>query len=158
MSSRLSYAQYSPKMIQKLVDLSAQARQGSIETTLYDLVQIRASQLNECTFCVDMHVKEAKIHGERELRLYHVAVWRESTLFTSQERAALELTEHLTKLPVGGISDALYGLLKEHFSDQQIVDLTYAIGLINVWNRMNAVFRTTPGSLDKMYNLEKAGL
>jgi AhpD family alkylhydroperoxidase len=125
---------------------------------MIDLVQTRASQLNGCTFCVDMHVKEAKIHGERELRLYHLPVWRESTLFTDKERAALEWTEILTKVSSSGVSDAEYSAAREHLTDKEIVDLTFAIGIINVWNRFNAAFRGQHGTLDKMYGLDKAGL
>lgn len=158
MKQRLNYAEFAPKTIQKLVDFSMATKDSSLSPLMIDLIQTRASQINGCTFCVDMHVKEAKIHGERELRLYHLAVWRESYLFTEKERAALEFTEILTKVTPEGVSDEQYAKLKEHFSDKEIVDLTFSIGVINVWNRMNAVFRSKPGQLDRMYGLDKAGL
>lgn len=158
MSNRIQYGKFSPKSMQKLMELSMVAKEGSIDRKIIDLVNIRASQMNQCTFCLDMHTKEAKIHGEQELRVYHIPVWRESPLFTPKERVALEFTESLTQIERTGISDDLYNRVREHFTDQEVVDLTYLIGLINLWNRMNAVFHTVPGSLDKMFGLDKSGL
>ena len=106
MSQRINYFKVSPELSGKLFEFS-RAIKGSLDPGLIDLVNIRASQLNGCAFCVDMHSKEAKIHGEHELRLYHVAIWWESTLFTERERAALEWTEAVTKLPPHGIDDEL---------------------------------------------------
>ena len=108
MTQRLNYGQQSPEIFKKLIDLSAAVKQSSIDAGLLHLVDMRVSQLNGCAFCLDMHVKEAKIHGESELRLYHVAIWRESNLFVPRERAALAWTEAVTRLPEGGISDELY--------------------------------------------------
>lgn len=144
--------------MQKLMELSQATKESSLDKKMIDLVQLRASQLNHCAFCVDMHSKEAKLHGERELRLYHIPVWRESHLFTEKERIALEFTEALTQLENHGIADELYARVREHFNDQELVDLTYVVSVINVWNRMNAVFRTEPGAFDKMFGLDKAGL
>lgn len=158
MKQRLNYFEKSPKLGQKLMEFSALMKDSSLDAGLIDLIQTRASQVNGCTFCVDMHVKEAKIHGERELRLYHIPVWRESTLFSERERMALLMTEELTGLTYKGISDELYNKVKEQFSDQEITDLVYAIGIINIWNRLNATFHSVPGSLDKMFGLDKAGL
>ena len=158
MSNRVQYGKFSPKSMQKLMELSQVTKEGSIDRNLFDLVQLRASQLNHCTFCVDMHSKEAKIHGERELRLYHLSVWRESKLFSEKERVALEFTEALTQLKADGISDELYNKVREHFNEQEMVNLTYVVGVINIWNRMNAVFHSEPGSLDKYFGLDKAGL
>ncbi len=158
MSNRIQYSKFSPKSMQKLVELSMVTKESSLDAKLIDIVQLRASQLNHCSFCVDMHSKEAKIHGERELRLYHIPVWRESNLFTEKERVALEFTEALTHLENKGIDDDLYARVREHFGDQELVDLTYVVAVINVWNRTNAVFRTAPGAFDKMFGLEKAGL
>jgi alkylhydroperoxidase family enzyme len=104
-----------------------------------------------------MHVKEAKIHGERELRLYHIPVWRESPLFSEKERAALEWTEAVTKISEG-ISDGLYEKVRAHLSEKEMSELTFAIGIINVWNRLNISSPTTPGSMDAMLGLTKAGL
>jgi AhpD family alkylhydroperoxidase len=157
MSSRINYNQHSPESIKKLLELSQLNAQGSLGPTLADLVHIRASQLNGCAFCLDMHVKEAKVHGERELRLYHLPIWRESPLFSDKERAALEWTEALTKLSTH-IPDGLYEQVRLHLSEKEMADLTFAIAIINVWNRLNIASPTTPGSLDAMLGLAHAGL
>jgi AhpD family alkylhydroperoxidase len=158
MKARLNYYEKAPKLGQKLMELSQACHETSLDTSLFDIVQLRASQLNGCTFCVDMHSKEAKIHGERELRLYHVPVWRESPLFSEKERAALLFTEELTSLTFKGISDDIYAAVREHFSESEVVELTYVINIINFWNRLSVTFRSVPGSLDKMYGLDKANL
>ena len=157
MNPRINYNQHSPELFKSLFDLSQKSAHGSLSPALLDLVHIRASQLNGCAFCLDMHVKEARIHGERELRLYHVSVWRESPLFSDKERAALEWTEAVTRLS-GGIPDSLYEEVREHLSEKEMAELTFAIGLINMWNRLNISSPITPGSLDAMLGLTKAGL
>ena len=157
MNPRINYNQHSPELVKKLFELTQLSSHGSLGATLADLVHIRASQLNGCAFCLDMHVKEAKIHGERELRLYHVAIWRESPLFSDKERAALEWTEAVTKLSAP-IPDALYEQVRAHLSEKELSELTFAIGIINFWNRLNISSPTTPGSLDVMLGLTKADL
>ena len=157
--SRLNYLEQSPALVKKLQDFSAAiATSGQIEPLLSHLVDIRASQMNGCAFCLDMHVKEAKLHGERELRLYLVAIWRESPLFSARERAALAWTEVLTRIPEHGVPDELYESVRKEFSEKEISDLTFEIIAINGWNRANAAFRNVPGVLDKAYGLDKAGL
>lgn len=156
--SRLNYMQQSPDLFKKLVDLSMAIAASGIEPELSSLVDIRASQLNGCAFCLDMHVKEAKLHGERELRLHHVAIWRESPLFTSKERAALAFTEALTQIAPTGISDQLYAEVREQFSEKELSTLTFRVMTINAWNRANVAFRTPPGAHDKAFGLDKAGL
>jgi AhpD family alkylhydroperoxidase len=158
MSQRLDYYSTSPSLSKKLFELSQAVKEGSLGNTLLDLVNIRASQLNGCALCLDMHCKEAKIHGERELRIYHIPIWRESTLFSDTERAALEWTEAVTKLNVHGVSDEVYDRVRLQLSETQISELTFAIGVINLWNRLNISFRTVPGSADEMLGLTKAGL
>lgn len=158
MTQRLNYAQQSPELFKKLADLSMALKDSVIEQTIHDLVQIRASQINGCGFCLDMHVKEAKIHGESELRLYHIAIWRESNLFVPRERAALAWTEALTRLPEGGIPDELYERVRGQLSEKEISDLTFSIMVINAWNRASVAFKNVPGSADKLYGLDKAGL
>ncbi len=108
MTHRLNYIKQSPELFKKLIEFSTLVDNGIIEQTIRDLVAIRASQINGCAFCLDMHIKEAKIHGERELRIHHLAAWRESTLFVPRERAALAWTEVLTKLPEQGVPDDIY--------------------------------------------------
>src|ERR1700748_1672058 len=130
MSQRLDYFHSSPELVGKLYELSVVVKNGALGNTLLDLVNIRASQLNGCAFCLDMHCKEARIHGERELRLYHISIWRESTLFSETERAALEWTEAVTKLSENGVPDELYDRLRAQFSERQILELTFAINVI----------------------------
>lgn len=158
MSSRLNYLEQSSSQGKKLFELGHAIKESTVDQNLHDLINIRASQLNGCAFCLDMHVKEAKIHGERELRVYHVSMWRESTLFSDKEKAALEWTEAVTKLSDQGITDEIYQRTLKFFSEKEISDLTYAIGLINMWNRLNISFRTVPGAFDTMLGLTKAGL
>jgi AhpD family alkylhydroperoxidase len=158
MSHRAAYAKQSPELLKKLLDLSQASKAGSLGPTLTDLVNIRASQLNGCAFCLDMHVKEAKIHGERELRVHHVAIWRESPLFSEKEKAALEWTETVTKLSGQGIGDELYARARAQFSDKELTDLTFAIAVINAWNRLSVAFQTAPGSVDAQFGLDKSGL
>ncbi len=158
MTQRLNYAAQSAEFFKKMSELSMSLKESVIEQPIRDLVNIRASQINGCAFCLDMHVKEAKIHGERELRLYHVAIWRESNLFAPRERAALAWTEAVTELPEGGISDELYERVRGQLSEKEISDLTFSIMTINAWNRASIAFKVVPGSADKLYGLEKAGL
>src|SRR4030095_11379942 len=103
-------------------------------------------------------VKEATIHGERPLRLHHISIWRESTLFAPRERAALAWTEILTKLPEHGVPDELYDRVRGQLSEKEISDLTYSVMAINAWNRINVAFKTVPGSSDAAFGLTKAGL
>ncbi|MEO8894749.1 MAG: carboxymuconolactone decarboxylase family protein, partial [Rhizomicrobium sp.] len=102
--------------------------------------------------------KEAKIHGERELRLYHIAIWRESNLFDARERAALEWTEALTQLPPHGVPDAIYNSVAAVFSEKELAELSFAVVAINGWNRLSVGFCAVPGSRDALYGLTKAGL
>lgn len=158
MAERINYMKESPDFSKKLVDLSMQEKESSIEESIRHLVHIRASQLNGCAFCLDMHVKEAKIHGERELRLYHITIWRESPLFSERERAALEWTELLTKLPEHGVPDDIFESVRGQFSEKELSDLTFSVLTINAWNRLGIAFQSVPGSADKFYGLTKAGL
>jgi AhpD family alkylhydroperoxidase len=157
-TQRINYVQQSPELFKKFYEFSTAVKESSIEQSTRDLVTLRASQMNGCAFCVDMHVKEAKIHGERELRTHHVAIWRESTLFSPRERAALAWTESLTRLPEHGVPDELYQRVREQFTEKELSDLTYAIVEINGWNRANVAFQTVPGSSDKVFGLDKANL
>lgn len=156
--SRVNYIQESPELFRAFVALGNAVRESSIEEKIRDLVAIRASQMNGCAFCLDMHVKQARIHGERELRLYHIAAWRESTLFAPRERAALAWTEALTRLPEQGVPDELFERVRGQLSEKEISDLSFAIMLVNAWNRINVGFKTVPGSSDALFGLEKAGL
>jgi AhpD family alkylhydroperoxidase len=158
MSARINYYQQSPHLLNQISRLSQSLDESSLETSLRDLVNIRASTLNDCAFCLDMHVKEARLHGERDLRVHHSHVWRESPLFTPREKAALEWTDAVTRLSQEGVPDDLYRRTREHFSEKEMTDLTVAIGVINLWNRLAISFQSMPGSADKTLGLDKAGL
>ena len=152
---RLHYSQYATATYQALLALEASLK---LDNPLKDLIKIRVSQINGCVFCVDMHVKEAKLHGERELRLYHLPVWRESALFSEKERAALQWAETLTRLADHPVSDADYAAVRAHFAEEELVALTHVINTINTWNRLNAAFATPAGGMDNIMGLDKAGL
>jgi len=158
MTQRIDYQQQSPELFKKFVDFNLAVKKASVEESILDLVAIRASQINGCAFCVDMHVKQATIHGERALRLHHLAAWRDSTLFAPRERAALAWTEVLTQLPPQGVPDDIYERVHTQLSEKEITDLTYAIMAINAWNRINVGFKSVPGALDKAWGLDKANL
>lgn len=158
MTARVNHFKTVPTLVKAMSDLSMNVSNVSLETSLKHLVDLRASQLNQCAFCVDMHVKEAKLHGERELRLHHVAIWRESPLFTAKEKAALALTEALTRLGDHGIDEALYNEVRAHFSEVETSELTFCIAVINTWNRLMVLSQMTPGALDSAYGLDRADL
>ncbi|MET4577012.1 carboxymuconolactone decarboxylase family protein [Ottowia thiooxydans] len=155
---RLDYLKQSPELFKKFLEFGNAVAAAGIETSLSHLIDIRASQLNGCAFCLDMHIKQATIHKESELRLHHVAIWRESPLFSPRERAALAWTEALTQIAPTGVSDELYAQMLEQFSEKELSDLTYRVMAINGWNRANVAFRTVPGVHDKAWGLDKAGL
>ncbi|MCY1528671.1 alkylhydroperoxidase AhpD family core domain protein [compost metagenome] len=158
MTQRLNYFDISPEISKKYLDFSIALKQAPAVREFGHLVDIRASQINGCGFCLDMHVKQAKIAGERELRLHHVAIWRESTLFSPRERAALAWTEAVTTLAADGVPDDIYRAVREQLLETELSDLTLLIVGINGWNRLNVAFRTVPGSADAAYGLGKAGL
>ncbi|AVP57749.1 carboxymuconolactone decarboxylase family protein [Pulveribacter suum] len=158
MAQRINPQAQSPELFGKFLEFSNCLAKSAAEPGLRHLVEVRASQLNGCAFCLDMHVKQATMHGERPLRLHHLAIWRESPLFTPSERAALAWTEALTQLSPHGVSDETYAQARAHFSEKELSDLTFQIMAINAWNRLNVAFRGEPGALDKAYGLDKAGL
>lgn len=158
MTQRINYIQQSPELFRKYMEFSNQLKESVIEESIRDLVSMRASQINGCGFCVDMHVKEARMHGERELRIHHLPIWRESTLFSPRERAALAWTEALTELNAYGVADDIYERVRTQFSEKELSDLTFDVMAINGWNRANIAFRTVPGSADKAFGLDKANL
>lgn len=158
MTQRIDYQKYSPELFHGLANLSALAKRSTIEESICDLVDIRASQINGCGFCLDLHVKQAVMHDERPLRLHHLPIWRESTLFSPRERAALAWTEALTQLPPQGVPDEIYERVRTQLTEKEITDLSYVITVINAWNRINVGFRPVPGSLDKAFGIDKAGL
>lgn len=141
MSQRLNYTATSPGAYQAVIGVETYIRGCGLEHGLIELVKMRASQINRCAYCIDMHAKDARRHGETEQRLYLLDAWEESPIYSPRERAALAWTEALTRLPETAAPDGDYQPLKEHFTDKEIVDLTVLIGLINLWNRIGVGFR-----------------
>lgn len=142
MTTRLNAYAVAPQGVQKMIELEDFLRDSGLEYSLYELVKMRASQINGCAFCLHMHSKDARAAGESEERLYLLNAWRESSLYTPRERAALAWTEALTNLAQTGAPDADYEGLKPHFNEVEIVNLTLLIGLINSWNRMAVGLRS----------------
>jgi AhpD family alkylhydroperoxidase len=146
MQSRLDYARTAPDGLKAMLGLEQYARQSGLEPALLELVKIRASQINGCGFCLDMHSKDARAAGETEQRLYTLPAWRETPFFSERERAALAWTEAVTRVSETHVSDETYETLRQHFTEKELVDLTLAIVAINGWNRLAISFRTVPGS------------
>jgi len=144
MSPRLDYYNASPKAMKAMIAMEALTRDLSIEAPLLQLIRIRASQLNGCAFCTDMHSVDARRAGESERRLYAIAVWRDSGFFNARERAALGWAEAVTLLAESHVPDDVYQLAKAQFSEAELVDLTMAVTTINSWNRLAVSFRQTP--------------
>ena len=126
--------------------LESYMRQSSLEKPLIELVKMRASYINGCAYCIDMHSKDARHAGETEQRLYAVPVWRETPFYTPRERAALAWTEAVTEIFKGGVSDELFALAREHFTERELVDLTMAVVAINGWNRLAITFHAPVGT------------
>ena len=146
MSQRLDPRQAAPDAIEALLTLSGYVSHCGLEPRLPDLVTMRTSQMNGCAFCLDMHSRDARAHGETEQRLYLLDAWREAPLYTERERAALAWTEALTKVAETHAPDDIYAELGPHFSDGEVVRLSTAIAAINAWNRLAIGFRAIPGS------------
>lgn len=146
MQPRLDYAAVAPEAMKAMLAFHRYSQQCGLEPGLLELVKIRASQINQCAYCLDMHTKDARHLGESEQRLYCLSVWRETPFYTPQERAALALTEAVTTLPNGPISDELYQEASCYFSELELVNLVMAIIAINGWNRLSVTFQTVPGS------------
>jgi AhpD family alkylhydroperoxidase len=126
--------------------LEEYVRQSGLEPSLLELVRLRASQLNGCAYCIDMHTKDARARGESEQRLYALTAWRETPFFTDRERAALAWAEALTLISWEHVPDAVFEDARGHFTGKELVDLSLAIVAINGWNRLAIGFRTVPGT------------
>jgi AhpD family alkylhydroperoxidase len=126
--------------------LEEYANNCGLERTLLDLVRLRASQINGCAYCIDMHSKDLRAEGESEQRLYLLDAWREAPFYTDRERAALAWTEAVTLVADGHVPDDVYEQARQQFSEEELVNLTLAIVAINGWNRLNVSFRTLPGN------------
>ncbi|WP_308639448.1 carboxymuconolactone decarboxylase family protein [Paenibacillus silvisoli] len=145
MEMRLNYVKVQPEAFQTLLKLEGYVKKSGLSDTLLELIKIRASQINGCAFCLDMHTKDALAMGETTQRLFLLNAWREAPFYTDAERAALALTEAVTKISEGGVSDELYSQVREHFDEGQYVNLIMAINAINSWNRIAISTGMVPG-------------
>ena len=145
MKARIDVMHVSPGIIQSMLGLERQIRQAGFDSKLLDLVRMRASQINGCAYCLDMHSKDARAAGETEQRLYGLDAWRETPYYSTRERAALEWTEALTLVAETHVPDDVYERVREQFSEAELVHLSLAIVAINGWNRLNIAARTVPG-------------
>lgn len=148
MEQRMDYGQLAQGGVAALGKLEAYVRHSGLETSLLELVKMRASQLNGCAYCLDMHSKDARAAGETEQRLYVLPAWREAPFYTDRERAALEWTEAVTLVAQNHVSDELFARVRQQFSEQELADLTMAVVGINSWNRLAISFRTTVGTYE----------
>jgi AhpD family alkylhydroperoxidase len=146
MDARLDYAKTAPDGLKAMFGLEQYGRHSGLESALLELVKIRASQINGCAFCLDMHSKDARAAGETEQRLYALSAWRETPFFSERERAALAWTETVTRVSETHVPNEIYENVRQHFTEKELVDLTLAIVAINGWNRLAISFRTVPGS------------
>lgn len=146
MKKRLDYQTAAPGALKGMLELEKFVRGSGLEHSLYHLIKTRASQINGCAYCLDMHTKDARKAGETEQRLYLLSAWRETSLFTDRERAALAWTEAMTLISQNDMSDELYQEVAKHFSEAEIVTITMAIIAINGWNRLAISFREEAGN------------
>ncbi|HTK06284.1 MAG TPA: carboxymuconolactone decarboxylase family protein, partial [Ktedonobacteraceae bacterium] len=146
MTERISYSKAAPGAYRAMAGLERYVRESGLESSLLELVKLRASQINGCAYCLDMHWKDARAKGESEQRLYSLNAWRETSFYSERERAALAWTESLTLVSENHVPDELYEQVRPHFSEEELVNLSLAIVTINGWNRLAIGFRTEPGS------------
>jgi AhpD family alkylhydroperoxidase len=146
MKSRIDVSRVSPQSIRALIALGAQVETSGLEPSLLRLVEMRASQINGCAYCLDMHSKDARAAGEKEQRLYVLDAWRETSLYSDRERAALAWTEAVTRVADTHVPDDVYEEASRHFNEQELVALTLGVVAINGFNRLNVAFRVEGGS------------
>jgi AhpD family alkylhydroperoxidase len=146
MEPRISYGKLAPGAYKAMMGLETYTNNCGLERSLLDLVRLRASQINGCAYCIDMHSKDLRAEGESEQRLYLLNAWRESPFYTDRERAALAWTEAVTLVTNGHAPNEVYEQARQQFSEEELVNLTLAIVAINGWNRLSISFRTVPGS------------
>ncbi|MEY2355981.1 carboxymuconolactone decarboxylase family protein [Lysinibacillus capsici] len=137
MTQRMNYYEVAPDAMKIMMEMEKYTKKSSIERKLRELIKIRASQINGCAYCINMHTADAKKMGETEQRLYCISAWRECTFYSEAEKAALELTEHITLIPEKRVSDGLYERVRKHFDEKAYVDLVILINQINSWNRIS---------------------
>jgi len=145
MTARIDLMRVNPGVVQAMLGLERQVHKAGLDHRLPDLVGMRASQINGCSYCLDMHSKDARANGETEQRLYGLDAWRETPYYSARERAALEWTEALTLVTESHVPDEVYERVRQQFSEDELVHLSLAIVAINGWNRLNIAARTVPG-------------
>jgi AhpD family alkylhydroperoxidase len=145
MTPRINLSKVNPGILHAMLGLEKQVSKAGLGTTLLDLVRMRASQINGCAYCLDMHSKDARAAGETEQRLYGLNAWRETPYYSARERAALDWTEALTLVTEGQVPDDVYERVRGEFSEDELAHLSLAIVAINGWNRLNVAARTVPG-------------
>jgi len=145
MNARINLMNVNPGILHAMLGLEKQVSKSRLDTKLLDLVRMRASQINGCAYCLDMHSKDARAAGETEQRLYGLNAWRETPYYSARERAALEWTEALTLVTEGHVPDDVYERVRQEFSEDELAHLSLAIVAINGWNRLNVAARTVPG-------------
>ena len=146
MDTRIHYGRVAPGVFEAMLGLTRYLRESGLEESLLNLVFLRASQLNGCAYCIDMHWKELRAAGETEQRLYGLDAWEESPYYNDRERAALAWTDSVTRISEGHVPEAVYQKARQSFSEKELADLTLAISAINGWNRLNIAGRTPSGS------------
>src|SRR5215471_7199727 len=145
MKARIDLRRVNPGIVHAMLGLERQVRQAGLDEKLLDLVRTRASQINGCAYCLDMHTKDARANGETEQRLYGLDAWRETPYYSERERAALEWTEALTLVAETRVPDEVYERVRQQFSEDELAHLSLAVVAINGWNRLNVAARTVPG-------------
>jgi AhpD family alkylhydroperoxidase len=146
MEARFNYLKSAPGVYKVMLAQVQYLRESGLEESLIALIDLRASQINGCAYCLDMHSKDLRAMGDTEQRLYSLEAWRECPYYTDRERAALEWTEALTLITNGRVSDEVYDRVRKHFNEKELSDLSLAIVTINGWNRLNIAARTIPGT------------
>ena len=146
MKARIDLMQVNPGVLHAMLGLERQVSKARFDRKLLDLVRMRASQINGCAYCLDMHSKDARAEGESEQRLYGLDAWRETPYYSDRERAALEWTEALTLVAESHVPDDVYERVRKQFSEDELAHLSLAIVGINGWNRLNIAARTVPGT------------
>ncbi len=146
MESRIAYLKVAPGAYKAMLGLEEYLHQCGLEETLLNLIKLRASQVNGCAYCIDMHWKDLRAAGENEQRLYGLDAWEESPHYSDRERAALAWTQAVTNIRDGHVRDEVYEIARKHFSEKELADLTLAVAAINAWNRLAISARTEPGT------------
>lgn len=146
MEPRIDYMKIGQGAINVLLGVEKYLHGCGLEPVLLDLIKLRASQINGCAYCIDMHWKDLRAAGEKEQRLYGLDAWEESPYYTDRERAALAWTEAVTNIQEGHVPDSVYEYVRKSFTEKELADLTVAVTAINSWNRLNIAARTVPGT------------